>query len=73
LAGESNMDASKRRGASVLRCRVAREAAVLLYFGGEREFRQAKLRAAEALRVRVLPTNLEVSLELEELYEKRFS
>jgi len=70
LAGENYMDASKRRGASVLRCRVAREAAVLLYFGGERECRQAKLRAAEALRVRVLPTNLEVALELDKVAEE---
>jgi hypothetical protein len=67
------MCGSKGRGALVFRCRVAREAAVLLYFGVEKECRQAKLKAAEALRVRVLPTNLEVSLELEELYEKRFS
>jgi hypothetical protein len=67
------MDVSERKDVSVLRCRVAREAAVLLYFGGEKECKQAKLKAAEALRVRVLPTNLEVSLELEELYEKRFS
>jgi predicted nucleotidyltransferase len=64
------MDASKQRGTSVLRWRVAREAAVLVYFGVEREYKQAKFRAAEALRVRVLPTNLEVALELDKVAEE---
>jgi predicted nucleotidyltransferase len=64
------MNASKRKGTSILRCRVAREAAVLLYFGAEREYKQAKLRAAEACRVRVLPTNLEVALELDKVAEE---
>ena len=72
LAGENYVNASKRKGisASVLRCRVAREAAVLLYFGAEKEYKQAKLKAAEALRVHVLPTNLEVALELDKVAEE---
>ncbi len=47
------------------RCKVAREAATLLYFGLEKEYKQAKLKAAENLGVHVLPTNLEVALELD--------
>ena len=47
------------------RRKVAREAATLLYFGLEKEYKQAKLKAAENLRVHILPTNLEVALELD--------
>jgi predicted nucleotidyltransferase len=49
---------------------VAREAAALLYFGLEKEFRQAKLKAAETLGVHVLPSNLEVALELDRFAEE---
>jgi predicted nucleotidyltransferase len=55
---------------SGVRNRVAREAATLLYFGLEKEYRQAKLKAAENLRVHVLPSNLEVALELDKLAEE---
>ncbi len=55
---------------SDLRCRVAREAAVLLYFGAEKEYKQAKLKATETLRVHILPTNLEVALELDKIAEE---
>ncbi len=52
------------------RQKVAREAAALLYFRLEKEYKQAKMRAAENLSVRVLPTNLEVALELDKIAEE---
>ncbi|MCW4047465.1 MAG: nucleotidyltransferase domain-containing protein [Candidatus Bathyarchaeota archaeon] len=55
---------------SDLRRRVAREAAVQLYFGAEKEYKQAKLKAAKALRVHLLPTNLEVAVELDKVAEE---
>jgi predicted nucleotidyltransferase len=48
-----------------LKRRVAREAAVLLYFGAEKEYKQAKVHAAETLGTHFLPSNLEVALELD--------
>jgi hypothetical protein len=53
-----------------IRRKVAREAATLLYFGSEKEYKQAKLKAAENLGVHVLPTNLEVALELDSVAEE---
>lgn len=53
-----------------LRHKVAREAASLLYFGLEKEYKQAKLKAAENLGVRVLPSNLEVALELDRVADE---
>jgi len=53
-----------------LRSRIAREAAVLLYFGSEKEYKLAKVKAAGALRAHFLPTNLEVALELDRLAEE---
>ena len=52
-----------------LRCKVAREAATLLYFGAEKEYKQAKLKAAKTLGVNFLPTNLEVAVELDKIAE----
>jgi len=49
---------------------VAREAATLLYFGLEKEYKQAKLKAAENLGVHLLPSNLEVALELDRMAEE---
>jgi predicted nucleotidyltransferase len=54
---------------SDLRCKIAREAATLLYFGAEKEYKQAKLKAAKTLRVHFLPTNLEVAVELDKIAE----
>ncbi|MFB3890366.1 MAG: nucleotidyltransferase domain-containing protein [Candidatus Bathyarchaeia archaeon] len=59
-----NADSSEKRH------RVAREAAVLLYAGLEKEYRQAKLKAAANLSTHVLPSNLEVALELDRLAEE---
>jgi len=53
------------------RWKVAREAATLLYFGVEKEYKQAKLRAAENLGVKFLPTNLEVAMELDKITEEQ--
>ena len=53
-----------------LRRKIAREAATLLYFGLEKEYKQAKLKAAENLGVHVLPANLEVALELDKVAEE---
>ena len=50
--------------------RVAREAATLLYFGAEKEFKQAKQRAAETLGTHFLPSNLQVALELDKVAEE---
>ena len=54
-----------------LRKRVAREAATLLYTLQEKEYKQAKIRAAETLGARVLPSNLEVAKELDKIAEDR--
>ena len=54
-----------------LRRRVAREAAILLYTSQEKEYKQAKSRAAQTLGVRVLPSNTEVAKELDEIAEER--
>jgi hypothetical protein len=42
------------------RKRVAREAANLRYYGAEKEYKQAKLKAAKTFRFHFKPTNLEV-------------
>jgi len=52
------------------RRRVAREAAFLLYQGIVEEYKQAKEMASRGLRVRSLPSNLEVALELDEISEE---
>lgn len=54
-----------------LRKRVAREAAALLYTSQEKEYKQAKKQAAKMLRVRVLPSNLEVAEELDKIAEEK--
>ena len=54
---------------SDLRCKIAREAATLLYFGAEKEYKQAKLKAAKTIGTHFLPTNLEVAVELDKIAE----
>ena len=54
-----------------LKCRVAREAATLLYFGAEKEYKQAKTKAAKTLGTHFLPSNLEVALELDKIAEEK--
>lgn len=48
-----------------LRRRVAREAAFLIYTSQEKEYKQAKIRAAGILGARTLPSNREVAEELD--------
>ncbi len=50
--------------------RVAREAATLLYFGAEKEYKQAKTKAAKTLGTHFLPSNLEVAIELDKIAEE---
>lgn len=49
---------------------MAREAATLLYTLQEKEYKQAKIRAAETFGVRVLPSNLEIARELDRIAEE---
>jgi predicted nucleotidyltransferase len=53
-----------------LKQRVAREAATLLYTKQEKEYKQAKERAAQTLGARVLPKNREVAKELDSLVDE---
>ncbi len=53
-----------------LKHRVAREAATLLYFGAEKEYKQAKQRAAKTFGTHFLPSNLNVALELDKVAEE---
>ncbi|KYH41976.1 MAG: DNA polymerase beta family nucleotidyltransferase [Candidatus Bathyarchaeota archaeon B63] len=53
-----------------LRRRVAREAAFLIYTSQEKEYKQAKIRAAEILGARALPSNREVAEELDAIAEE---
>ncbi len=53
-----------------LRSRIAKEAAFLLYFGSEKEYKQAKVKAAQAFRTKFLPSNLEIALELDKIAEE---
>jgi len=53
-----------------LRAKVAREAALLLYQGLEKEYKTAKEKAAETLGIRILPSNLEIAMELDELADE---
>jgi predicted nucleotidyltransferase len=55
----------------LLRNRVAQEAALLLYTSQEKEYKQAKQRAAQTLGARVLPSNFEVAEELDRIAEER--
>ena len=50
--------------------KVAREAATLLYFGAEKEYKQAKQKAAKTFGAHFLPSNLEVALELDKIAEE---
>jgi len=52
------------------RKKVIKEAAALLYSGTEKEYKQAKLRAAKTLGAHFLPSNLEVALELDKIAEE---
>ncbi len=53
-----------------LKYRVTREAATLIYFGAEKEYKQAKRKAAQVFGAHFLPSNLEVALELDKISEE---
>ncbi len=55
----------------MLRQKVAQEAALLLYSSQEKEYKQAKQKAAQTLGVRLLPSNLEVVAELDRIADER--
>lgn len=59
-----------KRSSPELRKKIAREAANLLYFGMEKEYKQAKLKAAKTIGVHILPTNLEVAMKLDKIAEE---
>jgi len=65
-----SMTSSQRNHLRDLRKKVAREAALLLYISQEKEFKQAKEKAAKALGLKVLPTNSEVAEELDLIAEE---
>jgi predicted nucleotidyltransferase len=52
------------------RKKVAKEAASLIYFGIEKEYKQAKLKAAKTFGFHFLPTNLEVAMALDKIAEE---
>lgn len=54
-----------------LRNKVAKEAANLLYLGAEKEYKQAKLKAAKTFGVHFLPTNLEIAIQFDRIAEEK--
>ena len=54
-----------------LRKKIVREAATLLYLGIEKEYKQAKKKAAKTFGSRSLPSNIEIALELDIISEER--
>ncbi len=55
------------QASSFIRHKVAKEAAALLYTQQEKEYKQAKKRAAETLGTRSLPSNKDVASELDKM------
>jgi len=54
-----------------LKRRIVREAANLLYLGIEKEYKQAKEKAAKTFGSRSLPSNIEIALELDLISEEK--
>ena len=54
-----------------LKKKIIKEAATLLYLGIEKEYKQAKIKAAKTFGARTLPSNLEIALELDKITEER--
>jgi len=61
------LSGEKLNADSDVRCKIAKEAATLLYFGAAKEYKQAKVKAAKTLGSKFLPSNLEVALELDKI------
>jgi len=55
---------------AAIKSRVAREAATLIYSQQEKEYKQAKQRAADTLGIRILPSNREVAEELDKVADE---
>jgi len=55
---------------TVTRKRVTTEAANLLYTGVEKEYKQAKLKAAKTFGLHYMPTNIEVAMEMDRIAEE---
>jgi len=60
----------RNRPSNSIKDKVAREAAVLLYTQQEKEYKQAKQRAAETLGARTLPSNKHVAEELDRVADE---
>lgn len=54
-----------------LKKKIVKEAANLLYLGIEKEYKQAKIKAAKTFGAKMLPSNLEIALELDKISEDR--
>jgi len=65
------MKTLKNKHQTDLRGRVALEAASLLYTSQEKEYKQAKLKAAETLGVRILPSNREIAEALDKIADEK--
>jgi len=60
----------RKQPSSSIKHKVAREAATLLYTQQEKEYKQAKQRAAQTLGARLLPSNKDVALELDKIADE---
>ncbi len=60
----------RKKQSSSIRNKVAKEAAVLLYTQQEKEYKQAKQRAADTLGTRTLPSNREVAEEVDKIADE---
>ena len=60
----------RKQPSSFIKQKVAREAAALLYTQQEKEYKQAKQRAAQSLGARLLPSNKDIALELDKIADE---
>ncbi len=60
----------RRQTQTSIKHKVVKEAASLLYTQQEKEYKQAKLRAAETLGARLLPSNKDIALELDNMVDE---
>ena len=60
----------RKQTSRFIKYKVAREAATLLYTQQEKEYKQAKQRAAETLGARLLPSNKNIALELDKIADE---
>jgi predicted nucleotidyltransferase len=60
----------RKQASHFIRYQVAREAATLLYTQQEKEYKQAKLRAADTLGARSLPSNKDIALEMDKMADE---